>query len=159
MSAEVKKPDKKNEFDAAKTSQNIKVAGGGESEGGVTAAKSYGKHATMPVLVSDLYAEVELPNLQEFNPEEIKLDGTIVAIGKRRTGKSWVFRDIMYHMKDKFDCGIVISQTDELNKFWQAYIPKKYIFNKYDPEILQTVFRRQKKIMNDVNKTDAEKDR
>jgi hypothetical protein len=118
----------------------------------------YGKHATMPVMVSDLYAEVKLPNLLEFNPEDIKIDGTIVAIGKRRTGKSWVFRDLMYRMRDKFKAGIVISQTDELNHFWRQYIPKKYIYKKYDPEILQTVFRRQKKILNDPEKTDAEKE-
>ena len=120
---------------------------------------TYGKHATMPVLVSDLYAQVELPDLQEFAPEEMKLDATIVAVGKRRTGKTWVFRNIMYLFKDKFQAGLIISQTDELNKFWREYVPKKYIFNKYDPEILQAVFRRQKKILNDVNKTDEEKDK
>ena len=120
--------------------------------------KTYGKHATMPVLVSDLYAEVALPELPEFNPGDIKLDGTIVAIGKRRTGKTWVFRNLMYLMKDQFKAGLVISQTDELNKFWQQYVPKAYIYNKYDPEILQRVFRRQKKILNDVNRTDKEKE-
>lgn len=52
----------------------------------------YGKHEKMPVLVSDLYKEVEVPKLNEFNPEDIKLDGTIVAVGKRRTGKTWVPR-------------------------------------------------------------------
>ena len=45
-------------------------------------------------------------------------------------------RNIMYLLKDKFQGGVVISQTDELNKFWRQYVPKKYIFNKYDPEIL-----------------------
>lgn len=122
-------------------------------------AQQYGKHATMPVLISDLYRDVQLPNLEKFNPEEIKLDATLVFVGKRRTGKSWAMRNIMYLLREKFQGGIVISQTDELNKFWQQYVPKKYIFNKYDPEILQAVFRRQKKILNDINKTDEEKDR
>ena len=121
--------------------------------------KYYGKHATMPVLVSDLYSEVALPNLDEFDPNDIKIDGTIIAVGKRRTGKTWVFRNIMYLMKDKFPAGLVISQTDELNKFWRQYVPKKYIYNKYDPAILQAVFKRQKKILNDVTKTDEEKDK
>lgn len=49
---------------------------------------TYGKHATMPVLAADNYAEVILPDITEFNPDDIKLDATIVAIGKRRTGKS-----------------------------------------------------------------------
>ena len=123
------------------------------------ADKEYGKHASLPILVSDMYREVELPTLEEFNPEDIKLDGTIVAVGKRRTGKTWVFRNLMYLMKDKFQAGLVISQTDELNHFWQQYIPKKYIFKKYDPEILQTVFRRQKSISNSKDKTDAEKEK
>ena len=119
---------------------------------------TYGKHATMPVLASDQYAEVILPNLTEFDPESIKLDGTVVAVGKRRTGKSWVFRNLMYLMKDKIPAGIVISQTDELNKFWRQYIPSKYIYPKYQPEILDAVFLRQKKILNDNGLTDEEKD-
>ena len=107
--------------------------------------KAYGKHATMPILAADQYAEVILPDLTEFDPESIKLDGTVVAVGKRRTGKSWVFRNLMYLMKDKIPAGIVISQTDELNKFWRQYIPAKYIYPKYEPEILDAVFKRQKK--------------
>lgn len=130
-------------------------AGYGEEVGG----KAYGKHALMPVLVGDLYAEIQLPDLQEFDPSQMKIDATIVAVGKRRTGKTWVFRNIMYLFKDQFQAGLVISQTDELNKFWRQYVPQKYIFNKYDPEILQAVFRRQKRILNDVNKTDEQKDK
>lgn len=121
-------------------------------------ATTYGKHATMPVLAADQYAEVILPDLTEFNPDDIKLDGTVVAVGKRRTGKSWVFRNLMYLMKDKLPAGIVISQTDELNKFWRQYIPSKYIYPKYEPEILDAVFKRQKKILNDNGLTDEEKD-
>ena len=121
--------------------------------------KQYGKHATMPVLSADQYAEVILPDLTEFNPEDIKLDGTIVAVGKRRTGKSWIFRNLMYLMKDKIPAGIVISQTDELNKFWRQYIPAKFIYPHYEPEILDAVFKRQKKILNDNSLTDEEKDK
>ena len=121
--------------------------------------KQYGKHATMPVLAADQYAEVILPDLTEFNPEDIKLDGTIVACGKRRTGKSWIFRNLMYLMKDKIPAGIVISQTDELNKFWRQYIPAKFIYPTYEPEILDAVFKRQKKILNDNSLTDEEKDK
>ena len=124
----------------------------------VSQSKTYGKHATMPILAADQYAEVILPDLSEFNPEDIKLDGTVVAVGKRRTGKSWVFRNLMYLMKDKIPAGIVISQTDELNKFWRQYIPKKFIYNRYEPEILDAVFKRQKKILNNNALTEKEKD-
>lgn len=119
----------------------------------------------MPVLQADRYAEIQLPDLPEWDPmnEEkggggLKIDATIVACGKRRTGKSWAFRNIMYLLKDKIPAGIVISQTDELNKFWRDYVPKKYIYNKYQPEILDAVFKRQKAILNDKNMSDKEKD-
>ena len=130
------------------------TAGPAQSSG----KRAYGKHATMPVLQADLYAEINLPALLEFNPEEIKLDATVVAVGKRRTGKSWCFRNLMYLLNDKIPAGIVISQTDPLNKFWQQYVPKKYIYPKYQPEILDAVFKWQKNILNDNNLTDAEKD-
>ena len=52
------------------------------------------------------------------------LDATLVFVGKRRTGKSWAMRNIMYMLKDKFQGGVVISQTDELNKFWRQYVPR-----------------------------------
>ena len=139
---------------SADAESNIKVQV--DKGGGKTA---YGKHATMPVLVSDLYAQVDIPKLEEFDPCDIKLDGTVVAVGKRRTGKTWIFRNIMFCMKDKFEAGIVISQTDELNKFWQQYVPKKYIYNKYEPEILDAVFQRQKHILNDDTLTEAEKEK
>lgn len=121
--------------------------------------ETFGKHAKMPVLTKDLYKEVDLPELEEFNLDDIKLDATIVAIGKRRTGKSWCFRNIMHALKDKIEAGIVISQTDELNKFWREYIPKKYIYKKYDNEIIRAVFKRQKAILNDKNMTDKEKEK
>eukprot|EP00966_Prymnesium_polylepis_P234392 5421906-Prymnesium_polylepis.1 len=84
-------------------------------------AVTYGKHATMPLLQQDLYADVQLPSLNEFKPGDIKLDGTLVAVGKRRTGHS-VMKDLM---KDKIPAGIVISQTDPLNKFLAAVCAKE----------------------------------
>jgi len=118
--------------------------------------KTYGRNATMPILASDKYAEVQIPDLLEFNPEDIKLDGTIVACGKRRTGKSWVFRNLMYTMRDKVPAGIVISQTDELSHFWSQYVPQAYIFNKYDPAILDAIFARQNFFLNDPTLTEEE---
>ena len=124
--------------------------------GNLNGDTAIGKHGQMPFLATDNYAQVELPKLQEWDSDDIKLDSTIVAIGKRRTGKSWALRDIMFKMKDKIPAGIVISQTDELNKFWRQYIPETYIYPKYNPNILDMVFERQKAILNDKKKTKAE---
>ena len=129
------------------------------------AGKTFGKRATMPVLQSDCYAEINLPDLPQWDPlgdddkGGLKIDSTVVCVGKRRTGKSWALRNLMYLMKDKIPAGIVISQTDELNKFWRDYIPKKFIYKRYEPEIIDQVFKRQKAILNDKNLTDEEKDK
>jgi hypothetical protein len=120
--------------------------------------KKFGKHESMPVLATDMYKTVNLPKLEEFDPADIKLDGTIVCVGKRRTGKTWVFRNLMYLVREKFKAGIVISQTDELNKFWRDHVPEKYIYKNYDPSILEAVFRRQKRILNDKELTDEQKE-
>ena len=69
----------------------------------------------MPLLQKDTYASVEIPELEEWNPDDIKLDGTIVAIGKRRTGKSWAFRNIMHLMRD---------QRDEARAAYQSALTK-----------------------------------
>ena len=119
----------------------------------------YGRHQTMPVLLSDTYATVALPDLREFDLTQIANDATVVAVGKRRTGKSWVFRDIMHAKKDSFTAGIIFSQTDELNKFWRAYVPARFIYKKFSPAILNLVFERQKKILNSNRLTEAEKEK
>jgi hypothetical protein len=38
----------------------------------------YGRNQKMPVLVTDLYREIDLPELKEFNTDDIKIDSTIV---------------------------------------------------------------------------------
>ena len=121
--------------------------------------KGKGKQGQMPLLQKDTYASVQIPELEKWNPDDIKLDGTVIAIGKRRTGKSWAFRNLMYLMKDQLPGGIVFSQTDELNKFWCQYIPKQFIFKEYDPAVLDMVFARQKKILNDKNLTKEEREK
>jgi hypothetical protein len=113
----------------------------------------------MPMLVTDKYAATTIPELTMWDPSTVKLDGTIVAIGKRRTGKSFAFRHILHCLKSEFAAGICISQTDELNKYWQQYMPKKYIFNRFAPEILLAVFARQKAILNDKRYTEEENEK
>ena len=53
--------------------QNVNTQGG-ESQNAGGGSTTFGKHAQMPVLVSDLYVDVQLPDLQEFDPSQIKLD-------------------------------------------------------------------------------------
>ncbi|KAJ1626513.1 hypothetical protein T492DRAFT_878318 [Pavlovales sp. CCMP2436] len=134
-------------------------ASGLEAEWTSHAAQGDVKKRRMPMLNSDKYEEVKIPRLAQFDPSTMKFDDTVIAIGKRRTGKSFAYRHILHSLMEHFPAGICISQTDELNHYWRQYMPAKYIFNRFDPAILHAVFDRQKSIMNDARLTEEEREK
>jgi len=90
-------------------------------------------------------------NIRKFSMEVIKercaLDSRkspmIVIIGKKDTGKSFLVRDILFHTQECFPIGTVISGTEVANEFFQHMVPSKLIHDKYKPEIIMNVIRRQ----------------
>lgn len=84
--------------------------------------------------------------LKSFDPKKMKDDAVTLVIGRRRTGKSWITRDILYH-KQHLPVGIAMSGTEEGNGFYSNYIPDTFVYNKYDPQTLRTVMARQKKLV------------
>lgn len=87
------------------------------------------------------------PSLPIFDVNKIKgVDHpTMLFLGKRRTGKTYKMRDILYHLKDDYPMGIVITET-RFNGFWQKYMPPAYIWDDYDADRLRAVLERQKKL-------------
>jgi hypothetical protein len=67
----------------------------------------------------------------------------IVVIGKKDTGKSFLVRDILYNTQECYPIGTVISGTELANEFFQHMVPSKLIHDKYKPEIVQNVIKRQ----------------
>ena len=82
--------------------------------------------------------------IKQFDIKKIQKDSIIITIGKRRTGKSFLIKDILYHNRD-IPIGMVISQTDHLQHWYDKFIPSMLIHKKYDPNILQNLFKRQNK--------------
>ncbi|KAJ1630049.1 hypothetical protein T492DRAFT_907172 [Pavlovales sp. CCMP2436] len=149
--AAAKPPEEDDDADGASSS-------GLEAQWSNASAQGDIKKKRMPMLNSDKYEEVNIPRLAQWDSSTAKLYGTVVAIGKRRTGKSFAFRHILHSLAEHFPAGLCISQTDELNKYWRQYMPAKYIFSKFDPEILHVVFDRQKSILNDPRLTEEERE-
>jgi len=83
-------------------------------------------------------------NLACFDIEKDCLDdSTVVIIGRRRSGKSFLARWMMYHLKHRFPAGIVITGT-KLNKFWQNYVPDEFVVDIEDiGPTLEAVYERQ----------------
>lgn len=69
---------------------------------------------------------------------------SIVAFGKRRTGKSFSLRWIMYNCFRHIPFGCVFSHTS-FDGFWQKYVPERFVFQGLPEHRLNALMDRQKK--------------
>lgn len=89
--------------------------------------------------------------LKKFDITKIRDDNVVVLLGKRRTGKSTLIRDIMYYHRD-IPVGTVISGSESSSPFYQRMVPKLFIHDEYKPEIVENLLKRQKIICEKYNK-------
>ena len=81
--------------------------------------------------------------LKRFDIREIKDDKVIVLIGKRDTGKSFLCKDILAHHTG-IPAGQVISGTEAANSFYGKMVPKLFIYDEFDPGIVERLLKRQR---------------
>lgn len=92
---------------------------------------------------------VEL-KLRKFDMSSVKDDNVVVFIGKRRTGKSFVMRDLLSRHAG-IPLGVVISPTEEANGFFGDFVPSMFVHGKYEPKLVDNVVRRQKAVIKTSN--------
>lgn len=80
--------------------------------------------------------------LLEFKLDTMVKHPAIVIIAKRGTGKSWITRDLMYHMRH-IPCGVVISPTDGMSNFYKKFFPDLFIHYDVKPTLFENILRRQ----------------
>ena len=88
--------------------------------------------------------------LKKFDIREIKDDKVVVLIGKRDTGKSYLCRDILYYHHD-IPVGQVISGTEGANQFYSQIVPKLFIHEEFNTNIVQNILKRQKMMIEKLN--------
>ena len=81
--------------------------------------------------------------LRKFDMSQIKDDKVVVLIGKRDTGKSYLCKDILYYHSD-IHVGQVISGTESANQFYGQLVPKLFIHEEFNSEIVNNMIKRQK---------------
>ena len=89
-------------------------------------------------------------NSIEFNPDENK-GPVIVLIGRRDTGKSYLVRDLLYYHQD-IPIGTVISGTEAGNGFYSNHVPKLFIHDEYNSNIIENILKRQRTVLKQVKK-------
>ena len=90
-------------------------------------------------------------NIKRFDMKRIPQDAVVIFIGRRRTGKSTLVRDLLYNHQD-MPLGTVISGTEESNSFYGKMIPPLFIHGEFSPIILANFVKRQKLIMAKIQK-------
>ena len=85
-----------------------------------------------------------------FKKEENK-GPVIVLIGRRDTGKSFLVRDLLYHHQN-IPLGTVISGTEAGNGFFSEHVPKLFIHDEYDTNIIVNILKRQKVVLKQMQK-------
>jgi|UniRef100_A0A6C0LR91 hypothetical protein len=94
--------------------------------------------------------------LKKFSMINTPEDAVCIFIGRRRTGKSTLVRDLLFHHKT-LPLGTVISGTEESNDFYKKIVPPLFIHGAYSPVIIQNYVNRQKLIMQKIMKEQAER--
>ena len=87
--------------------------------------------------------------LRKFDMKLIPQDAVCIFIGRRRTGKSTLVKDLLFHHQN-IPMGTVISGTEESNSFYGKIIPPVFIHGEYNPAILANFVKRQKLITSKI---------
>ena len=90
--------------------------------------------------------EYDKLDLRKFDMKSMLSDATVLLSGCRRSGKSFLLRDMFYH-KSEIPAGVVFSKTEEASPFFGKFIPDSFIHTKYNPEIVQSILTNQAKIV------------
>lgn len=83
-------------------------------------------------------------SLKKFKIKNILPDATILCLGRRRSGKSFLVRDIFYNHRD-IPYGVIFSGTEEASPFFSEFVPDCFIHSEYDPVLIDQIMNRQKR--------------
>jgi hypothetical protein len=89
--------------------------------------------------------------LKKFNIREIKND-SVVILGRKKSGKSFLCRDILFHRKNDLPVGTVISYTEGITPFYSKILPPLFIHEEYSAQIIDKVLKRQKMCLAQIQK-------
>ena len=83
--------------------------------------------------------------LREFDMDMVRDGSVVVMIGKRNTGKSYLIKDLLARKTD-IPAAVVISPTEQSNRFYSDMIPPLFIHDEYSSDIVDKLVTRQKKV-------------
>lgn len=85
--------------------------------------------------------------VNKFNIRDIRDDSVVLMIGKRGTGKSTLIKDMLYHHQG-IPAGVVMSGSENVNHYYEEFIPKMLIYDEFASETAKNFYERQLRIKN-----------
>lgn len=85
-------------------------------------------------------------NLRKFDLSEIPDGAVCTFIGKRKSGKSFCIRDLLYTKKDIPMCKVV-SGSEMANPFFSDFIPSSFIETDFRAEKIEKIIKRQQTLL------------
>ena len=83
--------------------------------------------------------------ISKWDPATFKCGSVILICGKRGTGKSFLMKDLAYHIRDKVDYGVCMSPTDDVQDGFRSFMPASLIYNAYTEEKVSALMQQQKR--------------
>jgi hypothetical protein len=88
--------------------------------------------------------QIENLKLKKFKIKDIVPNATILLLGRRRSGKSWLVKDIFWYHRS-IPSGLIFSGTENANPFFGDFIPDCFIHSSYNSDLIEGVLTRQGK--------------
>lgn len=82
--------------------------------------------------------------LKKFSMKRIPDDRTVLMLGSRGAGKSFLIKDLMWTHRD-IPLVIVASATEECNRTYHGFVPRPFIHYAYSQEMMRNLIKRQKR--------------
>lgn len=85
-------------------------------------------------------------SIKKFECKTIPEHPVVVCIAKRRSGKSFLIRDWLYQLRKRYTAGIVMSATEDGNRFYEKMgVPKAFIYTEFDEAALEKLVEKQRR--------------
>lgn len=98
---------------------------------------------------------MESRRLKRFNLDSLSNNGRFLCIGKSKSGKSLLLRELLYIKRHVYPVCQAYSESDVVNGFFKSFIPDTFIQNSFNETALVSTWERQtrckKKNMENAN--------
>ena len=115
-----------------------------ESEKGLQKFVQNGENRNQALENDELF-DISSYQPREFDVTKVSPDSFVVVVGKRRYGKSWWSQWLLSFIFYMFREVYVFTGTKH-NGFWDAHVPEKRIYQKFQPDIIDAILDQQRAI-------------